>query len=101
MKDVKDKLIRQLEVAIGDQFSVEHHQVTPWASITFSGSRHQITVLFDPDVDIEPLDIILNDFEFAIPNILVADASITSTMPLTYPVEGTIAIIDILLLEDR
>ena len=57
------------------------HQETAWASITFSGTRHEVVLEFcgaDAVVGGEELIERLPDHEFTIPGQLVADATITA-----------------------
>jgi len=55
------------------------HEETPWASITFSGARHEMMIDFSgPDAVTagERFIAALPDHEFAIPGQLVADATV-------------------------
>lgn len=57
------------------------HTETAWASITFSGTRHEIRMAFCGAGDIaagEEMIAALPDHEFAIPGQLVADATISA-----------------------
>lgn len=57
------------------------HEEQAWASITFSGTRHEVVLEFcgaDAVVGGEDLIERLPDHEFAIPGQLVADATITA-----------------------
>lgn len=54
------------------------HKVTPWASITFSGTRHELELEFTGD-NIALGEDLIDDIEtlgFEIPDHIVADASI-------------------------
>ena len=57
------------------------HEEKPWASITFSGTRHEVVLEFcgaDAVVGGEELIERLPDHDFRIPGQLVADATITA-----------------------
>jgi hypothetical protein len=63
------------------QAKIATHAETNWASITFAGARHRLTLEFDGEDAIaagEMFIALLPDHEFAIPGHLVADASITA-----------------------
>lgn len=55
------------------------HSETPWASITFAGSRHRIALVFAGDAAVaagEDFIAELPEHEFSLPGHLVADAAI-------------------------
>lgn len=61
--------------------ALDSHEERPWASATFAGSRHRLTLEFegvDTIRDGEALIERLPDHEFAIPGHLVADATVVS-----------------------
>ncbi len=64
------------------------HQEKAWASITFSGSRHELVLEFDgPNAVVagELFCAVLPDHEFAIPGQLVADAVISQVDHSVFP----------------
>lgn len=74
-------LNRRLEAALAPfNPQITAHRVTPWASITFSGTRHEIDFLFTSDNIVNGEELIerLPDQEFTIPGHLVCDADISS-----------------------
>lgn len=80
------------------------HEETAWASITFSGTRHQVVIEFtgtDAVVAGEDLMEQLPDHEFAIPGQLVADAAITAVDHLFGPEERLTLTCVLLLLEEH
>lgn len=59
---------------------LEHHEKS-WASITFSGVRHRLTMRFEGSEAVEAGErfiAFLPEHEFAIPGQLVADAEVTA-----------------------
>lgn len=80
------------------------HEETAWASITFSGTRHQVVLEFtgtDAVMAGEELMERLPDHEFAIPGQLVADAAITAVDHLFGPNERLTLTAVLLLLEEH
>jgi hypothetical protein len=75
------------------------HCERPWASATFSGSRHQLKLEFRGDLAIpagEALIAALPDHEFTVPGQLVADATVTAVE--SRQTDGPVLIIEIELL---
>lgn len=75
-----DRVRAALMVLTEGQGTLLRHAETAWASITFSGTRHEVVHEFhgtDAVAAGEELIERLPDHEFAIPGQLVADASIT------------------------
>lgn len=90
------------ELAQG-QAELLRHAERNWASATFAGTRHNVTLAFDGTEAIaagEALIEALPDHEFAIPNQLVADASVVSVEQLTLPRPRMVVELELLLLED-
>ncbi len=74
-----DRLREALVVLCKGQSDVLSHEETPWASITFEGTRHEITLRFDGAEAVaagEEFIAELSEHEFRIPGQLVADASV-------------------------
>lgn len=79
------------------------HAERPWASATFSGSRHTVSLAFTgPDAAEagERLIATLADHEFNIPGQLVADACVIEVKHALLPEEVLETTLEILLLED-
>jgi hypothetical protein len=56
------------------------HEERPWASITFSGTRHELVLRFEGIEEVEAGERLIErlaEHEFAIPDQLVADATVT------------------------
>ena len=63
----------------GGQGDLITHEETTWTSITFAGTRHEVTLEFTGEVAVEVGEefiIALPEHEFTIPGQLVADATI-------------------------
>lgn len=85
--DRLEDALRQLGEHCGQ---IVAHEVSPWASITFAGTRHQIAILFAGEEAVaagERFIAALPDHEFTLPGQLVADAAITEVdhRPLPSP----------------
>ncbi|WP_144095314.1 hypothetical protein [Croceicoccus sediminis] len=79
------------------------HREVPWASITFAGARHTISMSFSgrPAVEAgEHLIAQLPDHEFVIPGQLVADAQVLSVDHAMLPEPVMRVEIELLLLEE-
>lgn len=79
------------------------HEETPWASITFSGARHEMMIDFSgPDAVAagERFIAALPDHEFAIPGQLVADAAVSAVSHVMQPEPRLFVTTTLLLLED-
>ncbi|KUO53105.1 MAG: hypothetical protein APF78_04785 [Sphingomonadales bacterium BRH_c3] len=75
-----DRLHEAVLMLAEAQASLLSHTETPWASITFSGSRHEIMLIFEGPEAVaagERFIAALPDHEFAIPGQLVADATVS------------------------
>lgn len=80
-----------------------HHRERSWASITFSGTRHTLTLLFTGTKAVaagERFIDALPDHEFAIPGQLVADAAVTSVDHALLPTPRMKVQVEVLILED-
>lgn len=74
--------LRRAVLGLSDGMGVvERHGEKPWASITFSGARHTLSLRFDGAEAVaggERLIAVLPDHEFTLPGQLVAEASVTA-----------------------
>ena len=79
------------------------HREKAWASITFAGARHTVTLLFASDEAVaagEHFIAALPDHEFAIPGQLVADAIVTEVDHRLLPAPRLVVTCELLLLEE-
>jgi hypothetical protein len=80
-----------------------HHSEQPWASVTFSGSRHRVRLAFFGAEAVaagEALIEALPEHEFAIPGQLVADAAVVAVEHTALPQPRLEVEAELLLLED-
>ena len=83
---------------------VLRHAERPWASITFSGARHTIALVFAGHEAVELGERFIEalpEHEFAIPGQLVADAAVISAVHETVPEHRLTVEAELLLLEER
>lgn len=76
-----DKLREALEELAGGHAQITGHAERAWASITFSGARHSVDLLFEGNEAADAGEMfiaLLPDHEFTIPGQLVAEATISS-----------------------
>lgn len=93
--EVMDLCARQAEII--------HHKETAWASITFSGKRHELRLRFagtNAAAEGEKLIAALPDHEFNIAGKIVADATVTETDHRLIPEEVLEVTLEVLLLDD-
>lgn len=79
------------------------HEERPWASATFNGTRHTVTLHFVGDAavaDGEDFIAALPEHEFTLPGQLVADAAVTQVCHVHVPETALRVTVEILLLED-
>ncbi|WP_202386157.1 hypothetical protein [Allopontixanthobacter confluentis] len=91
-----------LALACGKADFIRHTE-TPWASITFSGARHSIDLVFDGPVAVLAGETFIADLpthEFAIPGQLVADADVRFVNHTILPQPRMEVRIELLLLLD-
>jgi hypothetical protein len=91
-----------LELA-GGKAELLRHSERGWASVTFTGSRHDVTLSFAGIEAVaagEKFIAALPDHEFAIPRQLVADAAVLSVEHTMLPEPRLVVEAQLLLLED-
>lgn len=78
-RTTSDRLRDALLALAGNEGEITSHEETPWSSITFSGSRHEVIFDFRGNAAVEAGENLiaeLPEHEFRIPGQLVADASV-------------------------
>lgn len=78
-RSTADRLREAVLLLAGGKGQLLSHEEKPWSSITFSGTRHEVTLEFDgAEACVAGEDFIANlpEHEFTIPGQLVADATI-------------------------
>jgi hypothetical protein len=91
-----------LELA-GGKAELLRHAERAWASVTFTGTRHDVTLAFTGAEAVaagEAFIAALPDHEFAIPRQLVADATVLSADHTVLPESRLVVEAQLLLLED-
>ncbi|MFM5922920.1 MAG: hypothetical protein ACKOPG_01870 [Novosphingobium sp.] len=87
----------------GSKAELLRHAERSWASVTFSGTRHTVTLAFTGTEAVaagESLIDALPDHEFAIPRQLVADAAVVAVDHTALPEPRLEVTVELLLLED-
>jgi hypothetical protein len=87
----------------GSRAELLRHVERPWASVTFSGSRHTITLAFTGTEAVaagEAFIAALPEHEFAIPRQLVAEAAVVTVEHETVPEPKLKVEVELLLLEE-
>lgn len=97
------RLLETMLLLAGDHAELMSHAERPWASATFSGTRHTFTLSFTGEEAIaaaEEFIAVLPDHEFQLPGRLVADAGISEVTHMTHPRPMMVIEADVLLLDD-
>lgn len=97
------RLLCEVLQLAGTDAELLSHTERPWASVTFSGSRHTISLAFSGDAAPEAADdfiAALPEHEFTIPRQIVADAAITAVDQVALPEPKVTVEAELLLLED-
>lgn len=100
---VRRCLAAAIMAVAGQRGRLTRHCEQPWASATFTGCRHSITLDFAGAGEVaaaEQLIADLPDHEFAIPGQIVADATVTAVCQTSLPVPRLTLTAEILLLDD-
>ena len=96
--------LREAVMALGEfRGQVITHGERAWASITFTGARHTLALVFAGEEAVEAGErfiAALPDHEFAIPGQLVADAAITEVEHRALPAPRLAVQCELLLLEE-
>jgi hypothetical protein len=96
--------VREALLAMADaQASILTHEEKAWASITFSGTRHELMLDFDGADAVETGErfiAALPDHEFTIPGQLVAEASVKAVDHVMRPEPRMVVTVTLLLLDD-
>jgi len=99
----RDRLVEAVMALADGHGEVVEHKARSWASITFSGTRHQLVIDFEGTEAVEAGEELvarLEDHEFSIPGQLVADAAIRAVEHV--PSTGSLIVhAELLLLEEQ
>jgi hypothetical protein len=97
-------LMRAVMELAGPSAELIHHSEKAWASATFSGARHTISLGFGGAAASEAAEhfiTALPDHEFVVPGWLVADATIVSVDQRVLPSPHTLVEAELLVLDER
>ena len=98
----REKLAASLRELAQDRGEITSHCEKSWASITFAGARHRVTIVFKGEQAVEAGECFiafLPEHEFAIPGQLVADAAVIEVDHVLHPPRLSVTC-EILLLEE-
>ncbi|HEX4847298.1 MAG TPA: hypothetical protein VFV30_04090 [Novosphingobium sp.] len=96
-------LLSELLALAQGQAELIRHAERNWASVTFSGTRHTVTLAFAGDEAVaagEAFLTALPDHEFTVPRQLVADAAVVAVEHTALPQPRLEVTAELLLLED-
>lgn len=102
-RTVSDRLREAVIALANHQGQIVDHRETPWASVTFAGARHTLSLLFlgaNAVAAGEDFIVALPEHEFTIPGQIVADATISSCDQRMLPSARLAVTCELLLLED-
>ena len=102
-RDPSTRLLAELIQLSGGKGTLVRHQQRPWASITFSGTRHALTFAFAGQEAVETAETFLAalpDHEFVIPRQIVADVKIRTVDHVLLPEPRLTVDIELLVLEE-
>ena len=97
------QLLSALLTLAGGRAELIRHSERPWASVTFSGSRHTVLLAFTGTEAVaagEALIAALPEHEFTITRQLVADAAVLAVEHALLPEPRLQVEVEVLLLED-
>lgn len=97
------RLLDALLTLAGGQAELVSHAERPWASATFSGSRHDVTLSFSGHETFDAAEQFIEalpEHEFSIPGQLVADAGVVEAHMTMLPEAKFTVSVEILLLDD-
>jgi hypothetical protein len=96
-------LVSALLALAGGKAELLRHAERAWASVTFTGSRHDVTLAFTGAEAVAAGELFiaaLPDHEFTVPRQLVADAEVLSAEHTVLPEPRLVVEVQLLLLED-
>lgn len=97
------RLLDALLALSGGHAELLSHAERPWASATFSGSRHDVSLAFNGNEALDAADHFIEalpEHEFDIPGQLVADAAVVEAQLAMLPKPKFTVTVELLLLED-
>ena len=101
---ISEHLREQLLGIGGGNGRVASHAEKAWASLTFSGARHTLCLVFAGPEEVqagEDIVSVLSEHEFSIPGQLVADAAVTEVTHKLGDAPRMVVTVELLLLEEK
>ncbi|MFN4112800.1 MAG: hypothetical protein ACK4GD_02530 [Sphingomonadaceae bacterium] len=98
-----DRLREALIALAGGHGTVMAHQERAWASVTFAGARHRVTLEFAGEAAVAGGEVMiaeLPEHEFTLPRQLVADATVCAVQHTLLPAPKLRVECELLLVED-
>ena len=102
-RGIAERLRTALRALFAEAGKIQHHIEKPWASITFSGTRHTLRLVFDGPDQVEAGERFIADLpehEFTIPGQLVAEANVCAVEHTLVPQPRMLVECELLLLEE-
>ena len=102
-RSLSDRLLAALGALADHRGVVLQHSENAWASITFAGARHRVTMLFDGAEAVAAAEILIADLpehEFTLPRHFVAQASVVEVDHRLYPAPAMTLVCELLVLEE-
>jgi len=99
-KTTADRLREAVLAICGGMGAVLTHEERAWASITFSGTRHELVLRFEGIEQVEAGELLIEqlpEHKFTLPGQLVADATVT-VVDHRFGVDETLTVTAVLLL---
>ena len=97
------RLVVELVALAGGHGVLLEHRQRAWASVTFSGTRHELVLRFEGEEAVaggEVLIAALSEHEFTIPRQLVADAAVVAVSHAMIPAPLMEVRCDVLMLDE-
>jgi hypothetical protein len=97
------QVLSAVMVLAGSKAELLRHSECPWASVTFSGTRHTVALCFtgaEAVAEGEMFIAALPEHEFSIPRQIVADAAVTAVTHDVAALPTLTVEVELLLLED-
>lgn len=97
-------LVKQVQALANDRGCLTMHMQTDWRSATYDGVRHQLTLAFDGNDEVEHGELLAAELAYhtlSVPGRIVADARVARRADTDGPVRRLVLELDILLLEDN
>ncbi len=97
------QLTRAIMILAGEHAELLRHSERPWTSVTFSGTRHTLAIMFNGSEGMAAANGFIEalpDHEFSISRQMVVDAQVTLVTQDTIPAPQMMVEVELLLLEN-